>query len=203
VGQLLSIPIEAVNAYRESMEQQQLKDFQERVNAKLDQIEANSQWYASPEGTEFVKKVVATGLNVEYCDKIDFFTNAIVNGPNLGNDQAKRLKFVELIRSLSRSALQVLITLVNPSFRSHGNSPEALAGAAATALGWDPALVLACIHELAALGVMSSVSTWREGDLSGQWEPHQYYSSGIPSINCLTRDFVKFISNPDASKLSQ
>jgi hypothetical protein len=136
--------IEGASAYKESIEEQQRAAFIEALVARVDRVQDEAdKWYQSPEGETFVKKVVATALNAEYADKIDFLANALVNGPLLGSDDAMRLKLVEMIRQLSRPALQVLVT----SLKLGGGQVD-VAGLIPHLVGWKTAC--RCLHKRAS-----------------------------------------------------
>lgn len=181
-------PIEAVRSYHDSIEEQQREDFVVALSGRLDRLEQNKDWYLNPESEIFVKKTVATALNAEYADKLEFLVNAIVNGPSLGSDHARCLKFVEMIRHLSKPALEVMIAA-----RTHRTGTgEVLAGTLADHLGWKPALVDACVREIHAFGGFSSVVTWLSS--SEGTRPSQSFSGGQPAVTAFTDEFAEFIS---------
>lgn len=179
--------IEGVRAYRESIEEEQRTALVEAIQSRLDLLEKYAEWFKSDDGQEFVKKVVATGLNAEYADKLKYLANALTNGPTLEQQQAKRLKYVEMIRQLSKASLEVLATAIaHPT-----GTGQVMPGNLATALGWHPSLVDSCVRELFAVGAFSSVASWyTQGDI----RPRQYFDEGIPAITDVTREFAAFIS---------
>ena len=154
----VGILIESVRRYHETIEDQQREEFVDLISQRLEKIEQNSAWYASEEGERFVRKIVATALNAEYADKLEFLANALANGPELADDSASRLKFVEMIRSLSAPALEVLVA----SLEQQEGDGQVLAGRLAGTMNWPPYLVDACVNELRSLGVYSSIVSWRK-----------------------------------------
>ena len=179
--------IEGVRKYHDSIEEQQRAAFVERLESRVSALEGNREWYQSEEGELFVKKVVATALNAEYADKLDFLANALVSGPQV-EGQAMRLKMVEMIRQVSRTAIDVLVAaLNNPS-----GTGEVISADIAKAMGWHPALVDACVQELYALGAFSHVTAWR--DQGSHITSAQGFSRGTPALTDISRAFVEFVS---------
>jgi hypothetical protein len=182
--------IESIRKYHESIEEQQRKEFVTALSLRVEELSKNAEWYKSEQGEEFVRKVVATALNAEYADKLEFLANALANGPKLGTDNAKRAKFVEMIRQLSKPALEVLVASIRRIIPS--GTGQVMPGELAGALGWPPELVEACVKELYAFGVFSSTTRWvKSGD---GYRQGQYFQEGIPATASFTSDFSKFIS---------
>jgi hypothetical protein len=184
----LSSFIEGIRSYHEYINEQQRLAFAEELNKRLTTLENKRLWYQTPDGEEFVKKVIATSLNAEYADKLEFLANALVNGPSLGTDQAKRLKFVEMIRQVSKPALEVLaLALLNKS-----STGEVFPGDIAAAMKWPPELVDACVRELHAFGAFSSVMDWFQD--AGSFRPQTFFSGKEPATTALTEEFGRFIT---------
>src|SRR5262249_29502885 len=150
-----------------------------------EELKKNADWYKSDQGQKFVKKVVATALNAEYADKLKFLANALVNGPGLRGDDAMRAKFVEMIRQLSKSALEVLVASLRRQIPS--GTGQVMPGQLAGVLGWAPELVESCVKELFAFGVFSSTTRWIK---SGEnYRQAQYFPEGTPAITAFTKSF--------------
>lgn len=183
----VAIPIESVRAYRERIEEQQREEFIRRLEERVAKLEHVSEWYRSIDGEVFVKKVVATALNAEYADKIEYLANALVNGPSLGANQARRLKFVEMIRQLSNPAIQVMVA----ALRIRQNVDEVVVGEIARLLpGWDPGVIDACIKELYSVGAFSNITRW---NTHGELRAMASFRDGVPSVTPFTREFSAFI----------
>lgn len=183
--------IEGVRKYQEVIQDEQRHAFVEVLAARVGELEASARtWYSSPEGEVFVKKVVATALNAEYGDKLDFLVNAFVNGPSLRQDDAKRVKFVEMIRQLSKPSLELLVA----SVRLRPKSEEVVIEELASELKWHPSLVDACIREVQSLGGYSPITKWETGK-DGNSRPIAQFMGGLPGISPITREFAAFISN--------
>lgn len=182
--------IEGVRKYRDTIEEQQRVEFVALLSSRIKKLEDNSEWYKTETGEKFMRKVVATALNGEYSDKLEFLANSLVNGPSLGNDDATRLKFVDMIRSVSKPSLDALIAFMKHS----AETSPVLAGNIAKVMNWTPELADACISELHSVGIYSSVSSWRLDRYSDTYEVGTYLSDGRCTVTKLTAMFVDFIS---------
>ena len=190
----VGILIESVRKYHETIGDQQREEFVDKISRRLEKIERNSDWYATDEGEQFVRKIVATALNAEYADKLEFLANALANGPELADDNTSRLKFVEMIRSLSAPALDVLVA----SLRQQEGAGQVLSGRLAAAMNWPPYLVDACVSELRSVGVYSSIVSWRK-DRDGNYEKSSYLSGSGCARTEFTEQFVQFITSPEVA----
>ncbi|MEM1280345.1 MAG: hypothetical protein AAGG53_10075 [Cyanobacteria bacterium P01_H01_bin.152] len=182
----VGILIESLRKYRESIEEQQQREFIQKILERLEYVERNLDWYKTEDGNRFARKVIATALNAEYVDKLDFIANLFVNGATLENSEAERFKYVEMVRLLSRPALQVLVKIVQILPEHKGISVRNLAAE----IGWEPALVDACILELHAVGAISQ--KWF-GDAEN---PERRTLNNTPVITEFTKSFAKIVSLP-------
>jgi hypothetical protein len=182
----IGILVESVRKYRESIEEQQQREFVEKILERVKYVERNLDWYRTEEGDCFARKVIATALNAEYTDKLDFIANLFVNGATLENAEAERFKYVEMIRFLSRPALQVLVKIVEILPEHKGISVRNLA----EEIGWEPAFIDACMLELHAVGAISQ--TWF-GDAKN---PQHRTLNNTPVITGFTKSFAKVVSLP-------
>jgi hypothetical protein len=182
----VGILIESVRKYRESIEEQQQGEFIQEILERLEYVECNLEWYATEEGERFTRKVIATALNAEYVDKLDFIANLFVNGANSGNGEAEQSKYIEMVRLLSRPALQVLVKIVQTLPEHKGISVRNLA----SEIGWEPALVDACILELHSIGAISQ--KWF-GDAEN---PERRTLNNTPVITAFTKRFAEVVSLP-------
>ncbi len=132
---------------------------------------------------------MATGLNAEYADKLEFLANALVSGPTLGDDDARRAKFVELIRQVSRPALEVLAASVELT-----GDGDIFKDQIAERLAWHPDLVEACVLELHSFGAYSHILRWQE-QRDGRYQPMASFADEKPGVAPLTRQFAEFIRN--------
>jgi hypothetical protein len=185
--------IEGIRSYHDSIEEAQRQSFIEGVVERLNVLEEafTNEWYQTPNGEEVVKKIVATALNAEFTDKIDYFTNALFNAP-AEISQLERLKFVELIRNLSKSSLLILAKEEELQ-RNRGkyHSPQVIQDQLIKSTGLNPYLVEASIRELSAQGVFSSVAEFKSSS-----EPKTIFSGSAVAFTDFSRKFIDFIKDP-------
>jgi hypothetical protein len=185
----LSSLIESIRTYHENIENQQREAFSAELATRIDALEKHAAWYKTLTGEQFMKKVVATALNAEYCDKLEFLANALVNGPSLRDDDARRAKFVELIRQMSRPALEVLVASVRLT-----HDGDIIVDRIAEHLEWHPAVVDSCVRELHSLGAYSHNLRWEKRN--GRYQVMASFMDTIPGVATLTQEFARFLQNP-------
>lgn len=190
--------IESVRAYQECIDDQQREIFIRELEKRVSHQEATFKdpWYQTVEGQEIVKKLAASALNAEYADKVEYFAKALLNASmDIGQD--KKLKFIEILRQISKPALKVLAAekqLHEERGRSWSSQVEL--GPLVTKTSLEAHLVEACIKELYSLGVFSSATSFnKEGDKSTGFE------TGTPAFVGFTDEFIRFISEPDIDDL--
>jgi len=130
-------------------------------------------------------------LNSEYNDKIDYFANAFINSAQEFN-QFQRLKFIEVLKIVSKPALIVLskeYELQNQ--RTINDTGEVNLPALIKNLDMDPHLIESCVKELYNIGVFSSVIEYSE---SGNKK--SYFQSGTSAYTEFTERFIEFIRDP-------
>ena len=193
----LGILLEGVRAYNESIEEQQRIQFTNEISKRLDELENTFKdtCYQTEEGEEVVKKIVASALNSEYNDKINYFANALFNA-HKDFKQLNRLKFVEMIRQLSKPAL-VILAKEHELHQERGESfsPQVLQEQLIQETELPPHLVESCVKELSSVGVFSStIEFYDDGSQSS------YFRNGAVAYTEFTNQFIEFIKNP-TSKL--
>jgi hypothetical protein len=184
----IGILIESVRQYRESIEEQQQREFIQKILDRLEYVERNLDWYKTEVGDCFARKVIATALNAEYADKLEFIANLFVNGATLENGEAERFKYVEMVRSLSRPALEVLVKIVQILPENSVVSARYLA--TETEIAWEPSFIDACILELHSVGAISQTK------YEGNENQESRTLNNRPRITALTKSFAKGVSFP-------
>lgn len=175
--------IESVRKYHDEIEEQQREAFTQCLVERIERLEENQEWYKTDEGERFFNKIIGTALNAEYADKLEYLANALVNGPSLGDDDAKRMKFLEMVRQLSKPALDVLVT----SMQRPTDSKQISSRDIASVMEWHPALVDACVQELYAAGAYSYVTEWHDN------RPANYFQKGTPALTPITAELANFV----------
>ena len=181
--------VEGMRKYHETLEDEQRTRFVLRLQGRVSSLERNSERYRTEAGQDYLRKTVATCLNAEQTDKLDYLVNSLCNGPTVEGGDALRLKLLEIVRQASRPALDVLAASLGNQLATGEVIPRYLA----KDMGWDPALVDSCVKELAALGAYSEATAWSStgGVASG-------FSKGTPGISPISKALGELIEEPGA-----
>ena len=163
-------------------------------------------WLQTAEGQLFARKVVGCALDSQLEDKQQLFANVLIHGvvdqelPNL-----EKLKFVDVLRQLSRAALDVLAEM-HPVYRDQvirpGRPRDGRAAAPQIVIDdlirrlsnkFHPFLIESAIAEMTSIGLFSRYSGWyRLPD--GEYRTESYLERPI-MYSDFTARFVEFISN--------
>ncbi|MBD5803261.1 hypothetical protein AZOA_26970 [Azoarcus sp. Aa7] len=182
-----------------------LQTLEQKVNDV--RVFTTSEWLQTEDGQQFCWKVFSSALDSQLEEKQELFVNAFIQGvgkPEVA--QLEKLKFIDMLRHLSKAALMVLADMhtmyacqVRGLGRSHdpvGPYPMVEPTDVAEKLSnkYDPYLVTAAVYELQSHGLFSTTGEWRKlGD--GTLRP----SGGFQTALCYTdfaARFVEFISAP-------
>jgi hypothetical protein len=187
---VLDCLIAGAERYYESIQHQQREEFVLVLADKLQKVTENAEWYQTREGQQFAKKVISSAMNAEYADKVEYFANALVNGPSLAPNDPHVLKFVELLRKLSKASLEVLAVLVkNAREVILTGNPRVYPASLAVSMNWHPSLAEACIQELHSEGVLSLVIEWSQ---DGQGYRKARWTEDAPNVTQFTIKFANF-----------
>jgi hypothetical protein len=201
----VGVPLAAYEEFDKRRKQKAFDEFHADLQRKLERVEAraNTEWLQSEDGQMFASKVVDAALDAQMTDKRELFSNVLVNGL-LSEDLPSRtkMKFVDLLRSLSRAALDVLAEIhryCGPALKASGAShisDTETSKHIATGTGMDPYLVGAAVAELRAEGLFSNVPSW-EKDLQGRPRPSGQWLNEGQGYTEFTERFVMFIKEPE------
>lgn len=190
---VLASLIEGLDAYRRSMAEQQRAALIAELGARQSRLEQafHDPWYQSNDGQRVCSKILATALNAEFADKVEFLASALLNAPQVG-DETRALKFVEILRHVSRPALVVLAC--QEAVVEHagvGRSQQVEIESLVSQSGLDARVVEACVQELYSLGVLSpNIGMDRTGRKTS------YLPPGTPAFTPFSADFLAFVRCP-------
>jgi len=191
----LSVLVEGIRAYQENIEEQQKRDFIASLTERLKNLEAesiNAEWYQSEEGIEVTKKIIGSALNPEYADKVSYFANALINSSG-DYEQDERLKFIEILRHISKPALKILAKERGLHLeRGRGYSPQVLVSELIKNTTLEPHLVEACVNELFSIGVFSHTVDF---DKNGRQRSH--FENGTAAYTKYTDKIINFLLDPE------
>lgn len=189
----ISILIEGVRSYQENIEEQQRKQFMKLLLERITVLEnaTSIEWYCTAEGEEIVKKIIASALNAEYSDKIEYFANGLVNCAG-DFEQVERLKFIETLRHISKPALYILAK-ESELHQKRGKtfSPQVLVEELIRESDMQPHLVEACVKELESFGIFSSTIRFTKDGKQAEG-----FSTGALAYTEFTDRFINFIKSP-------
>ncbi len=198
------------DAYKQSLFERNVKKVFYLLQEKVDNLEnfIRDEWISTKEGEQFVRKVFDATFDEQLQDKQDFFINALVNGVNdQTTGQLEKLKFIDILRHLSRSALIVLGEIHNmfkDQVRGPGRKPDPIqsfpivdAGNIAEKLSdkYDPYLVTSAISEMESQGLFSRTGEWIQDPITKRYRPGGGFSTALCYTDFAAR-FVDFISGP-------
>lgn len=155
------------DSYQRSRLDRNVKKVLEHLQNKIDDIETffQEEWLQSEEGQQFAWKVFDASFDSQLEDKQELFVNALIQGVNkIDLDQLEKLKFIDMLRHLSRSSLMVLAEMDNmflDQVRGPGRAPDPISSfpqvnaeliAEKLSDKYDPYLVTAAVRELESQG---------------------------------------------------
>jgi hypothetical protein len=133
------------------------------------------EWLKTPEGEKFAAKVFDSTIDAQLADKRELFVNTLINGIwDKDTGELEKLKFIDVLRHLSRASLDVLADIHNmfkdqvrgPSRRVDPISayPQVDPGSIAEKLSskYDPYLVTSACYEMQSQGLFSNVGEWQK-----------------------------------------
>lgn len=199
VGQAIA----GYDAYKKSIFDRNLKMVLENLNEKVDGVIAlfSSDWLKTEEGKLFTSKVLDAALDAQLEDKQELFVNALINGINKDNIEfLEKLKFVDLLRSLSKASLMVLADvyeLCKHKVRRESGSHDPIEAfplinsetlSKELSNKYHPYLVNAAIKEMEGQGLFSNIGVWNKG-----FDGKYVSGGGFEKELCFTDFTARFI----------
>jgi len=203
------------DAYKKSNFERNLKKVIEYLKDKIEDLNSFffSDWLNTEEGQQFARKVFDSAFDAQLEDKQELFINALINGvQNEDTPYLEKLKFVDMLRHLSRASLMVLAKMhemFKDKVRGPGRrQPEPVASyplvdptkiAEELSTQFDPYLVTASISEMESQGLFSRTGEWRKKP-----DGSSSVVGGFATSLCYTdfaAKFVEFITLREARKI--
>jgi len=200
--------IDGYDAYRRSQFDRNVTKVIEHLQTKAEDMEAlfSDAWLQSEDGQQFSWKVLDSAFDSQLEDKQELFINALINGVS-SNDipHLEKLKFVDMLRHLSRVSLMVLADmheLFGPQVRGPGRSVDPIEALAVVnpediaerlSHKYNPYVVTAAVQELESQGLFSRTGEWTQ-NRNGEY----LQGAGFANEMCYTdysARFVEFITN--------
>ncbi len=201
--------IAGYDAYKQSSFDRNVKALINHLSEKVDNIEAffNAEYFHTKEGQLFTSKIIDSALDSQLSDKQELFINALINAPTSQEGELQKLKFVDILRQLSRASLMVLAEMHNKfkkQVRGLGRSPDPMQPyplvdptsiAQDLSSKYEPYLVTSSISEMESQGLFSTTGEW-VNDNSGRYTP----GGGFATEMCYTDFTARFVEFIIASK---
>jgi hypothetical protein len=164
-----------------------------------------SEYLQTEDGKQFARKVFNCAFDEQLEDKQELFINAFINGINdQETKHVEKLKFIDILRQLSRASLMVLSEMHKmflPQVRGPGRKPEPTSSfphvdpiKIAEQLSnevYNPYLITSAISEMESQGLFSTIGEWKQ-DYSGRYITGGGFATDS-SYTDFTARFVEFI----------
>jgi hypothetical protein len=195
------------DAYKRSGFERSLRKTLDLLNTKVDNPERlfKSEWLQSAGGQTFSRKVLDCVFDVQLEDKQELFVNALINGI-LDQElvELEKLKFVDILRNLSKASLMVLADLhalfkgrvrgtshkIDPTSAFPLVDPAQLSKQLSTR--FHPYLVSSSIYEMQSQGLFSSTGEWRKMN-DGTYIQGGGFADAL-CYTAFTYNFIEFIT---------
>ena len=191
------------DAYKRSSFDRNIRQLVEHLSEKVEDLSAffHEDYFQTEEGRRFTRKIIDAALDAQLEDKQELFVSALVNAPKSRQlDELQKLKFVDMLRHLSRAALLVLAemhAMFASQVRGPKRNPDPSEGfplvdptriAEKLSDKYDPYLVTSAISEMESQGLFSRTGEWRRGE-GGRYMP----GGGFATEMCYTDFAAKFV----------
>ena len=210
----LAQAIAGLDAYNQSKFERNVQSMITYLNDKVDNLGSicSDEWLETENGKLFSRKVVDSALDAQLEDKQELFFNALINGVrNRDISELEKLKFVDMLRQLSRASLEVLADM-HKIYGDQASRPGRKQNTSASphidrekivdklSDRYNPYLIESCVEELKAVGLFSpNIEYYRLPE--GKYRRGNYLSEGNSVYTEFTYRFVEFITvdSPNAN----
>lgn len=208
--------IAGYDSYKQSNFERNLFNIINQLKEKIDDINLffTDEWLKTDEGQLFSRKVFDSALDGQLEDKQELFINALINGVNdKQSTYLEKLKFVDMLRHLSRASLLVLAemhTMFIANVRGPNRDCDSISAfplvspdqiAQKLSPPFHPYLVTSAISEMESQGLFSSTGEWRKSSHNGSYVSGGGFSKELCYTDFTAR-FVEFVTlAPEARKI--
>ncbi len=202
------------DAYKRSAFDRNVRKVIKHLSGKIDNFEAffQDEYFQTEEGQQFARKVFDAAFDAQLEDKQQLFINALINGvTNKTISDLEKLKFVDILRHLSKASLMVLSDMHNMfinQVRGPNRQPDPISSyplvnpssiAEVLSNVYDPYLVTSSISEMESQGLFSRTGEWRKDPVSGKQMPGGGFATEMCYTDFAAR-FVEFIRTEPMNK---
>lgn len=154
----------------------------------------------TPEGAAVLQKLIESSLNAEYKEKQEIFINAMLNAPKTDALEDEKMRFIDLIRSLSKVALHVLYAIyeeydnsLDDRMTSSQIATNEIVTKAYKMFKYSPELIESALRELKSCGLFSNITRWHKNSSSGSFSIAGHIANESVAYTVYSRQFVEFI----------
>ena len=202
------------DAYNRSAFDRNVRKIIKHLSERIDNFDDffQDEYLQTEKGQQFARKVFDAAFDAQLEDKQELFINALVNGiKNKTTPELEKLKFVDILRHLSRASLMILAEMHNmlinqvrgPSRQPDPTSSYPLVDPSSIAENlsekYDPYLVTSSISEMESQGLFSRTGEWRKDPVSGRQMPGGGFATEMCYTDFAAR-FVEFIRTEPVAK---
>jgi len=202
------------DSYQRSKFERNLLKVINQLKEQVDNVESffSEEWIKTEEGKQFSRKVFDCAFDTQLEDKQELFVNALINGvKDKKSTYLEKLKFIDMLRHLSRASLLVLAEM-HKIFISNVRGPNRNAdpisafplidsGKIAEKLSssFHPYLITSAISEMESQGLFSRTGEWRKSSHDGSYVSGGGFSTDVCYTDFTAR-FVEFITISEEAK---
>lgn len=198
------------DAYNKSKFERGVKNSIALLQYKATNLESlfSDEWLKSKDGEQFYRKVFDSAFDAQLEDKQELFVNALINGiQNKDIAFLEKMKFVDILRHLSRASLMVLADMhkmFKDRVRGPGRDVSPTGGiphvdpvqiAETLSAKYEPYLVTSAIYEMESQGLFSTIGEWKK-QAGGSYRPGAGFASELAYTD-FTYKFVEFITHKE------
>ncbi len=199
LGQIIA----GYDAYKKSQFDRNVDSLLSHLQNKVEDISTvfSAEWLQTEEGQQFSCKVVESALDGQLLDKQELFANCLINGvKKTETPYLEKLKFVDMVRGLSRVSLLVLAEMDKmfiDQVRGPNRSTDPVVALAVVnsediakklSNKFNPYIVSAAVSELESHGLFSRTGEWIKGS-NGEYVT----GGGFATELCYTDFSAKFV----------
>jgi len=196
------------DSYQKSIFERNLLKVISHLQNKVENIETffSDEWIKTEDGKQYSRKVFDCTFDSQLEDKQELFVNVLINGvKDKQISYLEKLKYVDMLRHLSRVSLMVLAEMHKifisdvrgPNRHPHSNSslPYIDSQKIAEKLSslFHPYIITSTINEMESQGLFSSTGEWIKKDSNGNYMSGRGFASGLCYTDFTAR-FVEFIT---------
>jgi len=202
------------DSYQRSNFERNLLKVISQLRDRVENVESffSDEWIKTDNGKQFSRKVFDCAFDTQLEDKQELFINALINGvKDKQTPYLEKLKFLDMLRHLSRASLMVLAEM-HKMFISNVRGPNRNANSISAfplidsktisdklSSSFHPYLTTSAISEMESQGLFSRTGEWRKSSHDGSYISGGGFSTDVCYTDFTAR-FVEFITISEEAK---